>query len=75
MTNLNFKKIIKQAKVNFANNTTIENLLLISELLSLESSKYSIENKKNISVVLSKYSFEISKIIDLIIEDLESGGK
>jgi len=58
-----FKKIRQEALEKSKNNSTIENMLLISELLQLESDILKEEKKDNLSFKLMKLSFEISNLI------------
>lgn len=58
-----FKKIRQEALEKSKNNSTIENMLLISELLQLESDILKEEKKDVLSFKLMKLSFEISNLI------------
>ena len=61
-----YKKQVKLARERFEKYSSFENLLFISELLDLESKKYGIEKQKEISIDLSKISFEVDKIMNEI---------
>lgn len=66
MKEINFKKIREKAKKQSKNNTSIENLLFISELLGLESDKYKKEKQDGISLDLMNLSYKVASLINEI---------
>ncbi len=66
MKEIDFKKIREKAKEQYKNNTPIENLLFISELLGLESDKYKKEKQDGISLDLMNLSYKVASLINEI---------